>query len=67
MSEKERETSFTLRSGGKAFFYVPWTVDEKDLQLCERLFALHVAGIREYRQSVSAREEWWLKNRHLGP
>lgn len=60
-------TRFTLSNGDVASFAIPWTAEEKDLQLCEEVFALQIDSIRKYRQRVSMRHEWWLKNRHLGP
>lgn len=67
MTTKEPETRFTLRDGSVAYFCIPWSADEKDLRLCEEVFALQIQSIRKYRESISKREEWWIKNRHLGP
>jgi hypothetical protein len=60
-------TRFTISNGDVVYFAIPWTAEEKDLQLCEELFALQIESIRKYRQEISNREEWWIKNRHLGP
>lgn len=61
------ETMFTLPNGDVVKFAIPWTADEKDLDLCEEIFKLQVDGIRAYRKTISRREEWWLRNRHFGP
>lgn len=61
------ETRFTLKNGSVAYFSIPWSADEKDLDMCAEIFALQLQSIRKYRERLSKREEWWIKNRHLGP
>lgn len=61
------ETRFTLSNGDSAYFSVPWSASEKDCDLVLELVTLQLSSIRRYRERMSQREEWWLKNRHLGP
>jgi hypothetical protein len=63
----QNETRFTLSNGDIAYFSVPWSASPKDCDLVQELVSLQLESIRKYRERLSTREEWWLKNRHLGP